>query len=233
MVKNTNNKSKNSSKSKSIKQTFLFLKSVTLTAAKTVEIISLDSTDLPGYSGSLTYFLDMYRFFRITRAKVSVVTEGVEMTSSNGVLTFVPEGATAPASFASVESPYTSEHAVFGLGDGHYSVAHLTLPSQALTAVVGNGGWLVSAGDATDPFLESYGSVQLVIDANQTGAFSARVELVMEFKGLVDPLSLSRTNAIRTEQAITSALTHPGIPRPGNLSNRRTLKREDKNCNQN
>ncbi len=191
MKRFSSNRSKIPLDQKVIKQQFTFVKTIAPTASTTVQAQSLSSTDLASASGDLSNFLDMFRYFRIRRARFELITDVAITVETVFLLTFVPEGTTAPPTISSVENNHTSEMGLSGGGgNGAHCKIHLNLPDEALRSVTG-GKWLVTSGDATDTFLETYGAVQLLCTASNSESFTLLVRLNCEFREIVDPLTIS------------------------------------------
>ncbi len=178
--------------SKIVRQQFTFVKQVTPSASTTAVLQDLSSIGLAANSGAMTNFLDMYRYFRLNKARFEVMSDVAVTNNTCFLATFVPEGTTAPPTIAAVENNHTSPLGHTGAAsNGYHAATTLTLNGDALRSVTG-GKWLVTSGNATDTFLETYGSVQLLTSVSGSETFTVICRIEAEFREMVDPNTISK-----------------------------------------
>ena len=195
----------------SVEQEFLFTRNVSWSAASVATFLTLDATALTSVCGTFGAFADMYRFYRIKKIKIKCGPELNATVSEYYLLTFFPEGTTAPTAFGDVEGLTTSDFAI-NKGGAFNSVATLSIEEDALRTVT-SGHWMVTSNDASDTFLESYGDVYMISGASNSAGLLATVRMIVEFKELVDPGTISKRLKIK-DSATPKVIERVSFPPP-------------------
>jgi len=156
------------------------------TAAATHEILALApggaTITMSTISGQMTNYFDMYRFWRLKRVDVKIVSAADP--SVQGVLCYVPLATTAPTTIDRIETKKAIQLQLNPNGNQDMNKMTNLVVSKPST-------WLVTQSDASDVLFDSYGDLLIVLQASAAVDLVIRYDFVLEFKTLVDPNNLS------------------------------------------